>query len=77
MEENSGMRLRLAGRVYREDISIFMKRLSGLVQYGLIRGLYLRCDAVYARNQILLDVMEWMNMKHLTGSGGERDLRPF
>ena len=42
MEENSGMWLRLAGRVYREDISMVYEAVEGLVQYGLDKGLYLR-----------------------------------
>ena len=56
MEENSGMWLRLAGRVYREDISMVYEAVEGLVQYGLDKGLISEVDAVYARNQIL-DVM--------------------
>ena len=56
MEENSGMWLRLDGRVYREDISMVYEAVKGLVQYGLDKGLISEVDAIYARNQIL-DVM--------------------
>ena len=35
MEENSGMWLRLDGRVYREDICMLYEVVKGLVQYGL------------------------------------------
>ena len=76
MEENSGMWLRLAGRVYREDISMVYEAVEGLVQYGLDKGLISEVDAVYARNQIL-DVMEWMSMKNPRGRWRVGIWRPF
>ena len=73
MEENSGMWLRLAGRVYREDISMVYEAVEGLVQYGLDKGLISEVDAVYARNQIL-DVMGMDEYEEPQGPVESRDL---
>ena len=73
MEENSGMWLRLDGRVYREDISMVYEAVKGLVQYGLDKGLISEVDAIYARNQIL-DVMGMDEYEEPQGPAESGDL---